>query len=422
MGNLADWIVVGGGIKHRLVIAFSVLILLFVLMAGIGLWQLGELQRAAAPQAGFAAAADDARSMLVGLAAAGFALAIGYAWCVTTTVTRPLRRASAVAESVADGDLTEQLDARELAATGHLLQAIDRMMRSLRALIGEVAAGARTVTDTSAQIAHGNVDLSQRTEEQASTLEQTAASMEELTSTVAQNAQHAQQADQLARDASDVARRGSDVVDQLLATMDQISDASKRIADIIGVIDGIAFQTNILALNAAVEAARAGEQGRGFAVVATEVRSLAQRSGAAAKEIKALIGDAAQKVQAGSGLADSAGHTMVEVVAATGKVGELIAQIASASREQADGIAQVNTALTQMDQVVQQNASLVEEATAATESLKDEAGRLLQAVSRFKLPGGADAGQPPPEVLTLALPRKLQPAAPGARLPMSATR
>ena len=209
--------------------------------------------------------------------------------------------------------------------------------------------------------------------------------MEELTTTVAQNAQSARQASQLASSASEVAQRGGQVVDQVLGTMDEILDASKKIGDIVGVIDGIAFQTNILALNAAVEAARAGEQGRGFAVVAAEVRHLAHRSAAAAKEIKTLIGDTVQKVQAGSTLTDTAGHTMVEVVSSVKEVSDLIAEIAAASQEQSSGIAQINTALAQMDQVVQQNASLVEEATAATESMKEEANWLRQVVSRFKL-------------------------------------
>jgi methyl-accepting chemotaxis protein len=267
------------------------------------------------------------------------------------------------------------------------------MTQNLRGLVGEVAAGAHAVADSSAQITQGNLDLSQRTEEQASTLQQTASSLEELTSTVMQNARNAQEASQLASGASDLARKGGDVVSDVVATMTGISDASARIADIIGVIDGIAFQTNILALNAAVEAARAGEQGRGFAVVAAEVRSLAQRSAEAAKEIKTLIGASVDKVQAGSKLADAAGKTMEEVVASVRQVTDRIAEIAAASNEQSSGIEQVNTAVTQMDRVVQQNASLVEEAAAATESMKEQAGSLLRMVSRFNLGGTAPVAQ-----------------------------
>ena len=243
------------------------------------------------------------------------------------------------------------------------------------------------VSDISAQIAQGNVDLSQRTEEQASTLEETASSMEELTSTVTQNAQNARQASTLAVSASDVARKGGQVVGQVVSTMTGISESSKKISDIISVIDGIAFQTNILALNAAVEAARAGEQGRGFAVVAAEVRNLAQRSASAAKEIKTLIGDSVNKVDAGTKLVGAAGKTMDEIVGSVKQVSDLITEIAAASQEQSAGIEQVNTAITQMDQVVQQNASLVEEATAATESMKEQASALLQMVSRFKFGG-----------------------------------
>ncbi len=264
------------------------------------------------------------------------------------------------------------------------------MTDRLRSLLADVASGVHTVSEASAQIAQGNQDLSERTEHQASTLEQTASSMEELTSTVGQNAQSAREASQLAVSATDVAHKGGQAVDQVLLTMDEILDASKKIGDITSVIDSIAFQTNILALNAAVEAARAGEQGRGFAVVAAEVRSLAQRSAAAAKEIRTLIGNTVQKVQAGSSLADGAGHTMVEVVSAVKKVSDLIAEIAAASQEQSSGIAQVNTALAQMDQVVQQNAALAEEATSATESMKQQADWLLQVVSRFKLGGERD--------------------------------
>ncbi|HMA07193.1 MAG TPA: methyl-accepting chemotaxis protein [Ramlibacter sp.] len=373
MAKIFGRLVFGKGIKQRLTIAFSVFILLIVLVPAVG-----------------AAAAEAGRDRLIGIGAAAVLIGILYAWRVIAAITKPLRKAAAVATQVADGDLTVQLEAWEISETGHLLQALAHMTDSLRSLLADVASGVRTVSEASAQIAQGNQDLSARTEHQASTLEQTASSMEELTSTVGQNAQSAREASKLAVSATDVAHKGGDAVEQVLLTMDEILDASRKIGDITGVIDSIAFQTNILALNAAVEAARAGEQGRGFAVVAAEVRSLAQRSAAAAKEIRALIGDTMQKVQAGSSLADGAGHTMVEVVSAVKKVSDLIAEIAAASHEQSAGIAQVNAALTQMDQVVQQNAALAEEATSATESMKQQADWLLQVVSRFKLGGQRD--------------------------------
>jgi methyl-accepting chemotaxis protein len=333
-------------------------------------------------------------------AAAAFRLAVGILVAITVLaliasgavaifmsgiIVRPLRTAIAAADQIARGDLSADIAAGGTDETGQLLKSLAEMTQNLRTLVGEVASGAHTVSDTSAQIAQGNLDLSQRTEEQASTLEETASSMEELTSTVTQNAHSAKQASQLAVGASEFARKGGEVVGRVVSTMTGISDSSRKIADIIGVIDGIAFQTNILALNAAVEAARAGEQGRGFAVVAAEVRNLAQRSAAAAKEIKTLIGDSVDKVDAGTRLVDAAGKTMEEIVTSVTKVSELIAEIAAASQEQSSGIEQVHTAITQMDQVVQQNASLVEEATAATESMKEQAGSLLQMVSRFKL-------------------------------------
>jgi methyl-accepting chemotaxis protein len=310
---------------------------------------------------------------------------VGVGFVVTRGITGPIGAAVSASQRVAAGDLTVQVRVSGKDETGQLLQAISGMTQSLRTLMGEVATGAHTVSDTSAQIAQGNLDLSQRTEEQASTLEETASSMEELTSTVTQNADNARQASQLAIGASEVARRGGEVVGQVVSTMTGISESSRKIADIIGVIDSIAFQTNILALNAAVEAARAGEQGRGFAVVAAEVRNLAQRSAAAAKEIKTLIGDSVHQVDAGTKLVDAAGKTMEEIVTSVKTVSDLIAEIAAASQEQSSGIEQVNTAVTQMDQVVQQNASLVEEATAATESMKEQAASLLQTVARFKL-------------------------------------
>nr|MBA3937768.1 methyl-accepting chemotaxis protein [Planctomycetota bacterium] len=291
-----------------------------------------------------------------------------------------------VTARVAAGDLTVDVPVRE-GDEESMLSGVRAMVQSLRGLVGEVATGARGVADASLQIAQGNTDLSRRTEEQASTLEETAGSMEELTSTVTQNAESARQASDVAANATALARKGGQVVGDVVSTMNGITDASRRIGDIIGVIDGIAFQTNILALNAAVEAARAGEQGRGFAVVAAEVRNLARRSATAAKEIKALIGDSVQKVDAGSKLVGVAGDTMTQLVASVMQVGNLIAEIAAASREQSSGIEMVNTAVSQMDQVVQQNASLVEEASAATEAMSAQARTLLEVVSRFKLDG-----------------------------------
>ncbi len=358
-----------------------------------------------------AATALSGRNLLIGVCLAGVLLGLLFAWWITASITRPIRQGVSVARRVADGDLTVQVQVRGRDEMGQLLQALADMTQNLRSLVGDVAAGAHTVSDTSAQIAQGNLDLSQRTEEQASTLEETASSMEELTSTVTQNAQNARQASQLAVSASDVARKGGQVVGQVVSTMNGISESSRKIADIIGVIDGIAFQTNILALNAAVEAARAGEQGRGFAVVAAEVRNLAQRSAAAAKEIKTLIGDSVDKVQAGTKLVDAAGQTMEEIVGSVKKVSDLIAEIAAASQEQSSGIGQVNTAVTQMDQVVQQNASLVEEATAATESMKEQAASLLQLVSRFKLGGEqGDGATLQAEAPRAAAPRRAAPA------------
>ncbi|MEJ8839092.1 methyl-accepting chemotaxis protein [Ramlibacter sp. AN1133] len=347
-----------------------------------------EAKSLAAESAGTARAS---LSLMAAATGASALLALLFAIVVTRSITRPIGEAVAAARRVAHGDLTVDLPTTRRDEAGLLLAALQDMTEQLRHLLGEVAGGAHVVAHTSAQIAQGNQDLSQRTEEQASTLEETASSMEELTSTVAQNADSARQASQLAVGASQVARKGGEVVGQVVSTMEGITASSRKISEIIGVIDGIAFQTNILALNAAVEAARAGEQGRGFAVVAAEVRSLAQRSAAAAKEIKALIGESVEKVGAGARLVDHAGHTMDEIVSAVTKVSDLVADIAVASQEQSSGIQQVNAGVTQMEHVVQQNAGLVEEATAATEAMKAQSASLRQLVARFKLHAGAPA-------------------------------
>ncbi|MDM0027339.1 methyl-accepting chemotaxis protein [Variovorax saccharolyticus] len=320
----------------------------------------------------------------VALAAVLFALG----WSISRGLLKQLggepAAASAIARRIADGDLAASIELKAGDASS-LMHAIEHMRGSLSKVVGEVRTGTDTIATASSQIASGNQDLSSRTEEQASSLEETAASMEELTSTVKQNADNARQANQLAVSASEVAVKGGSVVSQVVGTMTAINTSSKKIVDIIGVIDGIAFQTNILALNAAVEAARAGEQGRGFAVVASEVRSLAQRSAAAAKEIKTLIGDSVEKVEEGSKQVAEAGKTMEEIVDSVKRVTDIMGEITAASQEQTSGIEQINQAITQMDQVTQQNAALVEEAAAAAGSLQEQAGSLSQVVSMFRL-------------------------------------
>ncbi|SFN17844.1 methyl-accepting chemotaxis protein [Variovorax sp. OV329] len=323
---------------------------------------------------------------LCALVLAAVLLALGW------TISRGLRRqlggepaqAADITLRIAQGDLSVPIALRK-DDDASLMHSLKAMRDSLAQVVGEVRSGTETIATASGQIASGNQDLSSRTEQQASSLEQTAASMEELTSTVKQNADNARQANQLAVSASEVAVKGGTVVGQVVDTMASIDASSKKIVDIIGVIDGIAFQTNILALNAAVEAARAGEQGRGFAVVASEVRNLAQRSAAAAKEIKGLINDSVGKVRAGSQLVGEAGQTMQEIVGSVKRVTDIMGEITAASHEQTQGIEQINQAISQMDQVTQQNAALVEEAAAAAASLQEQAGGLVHAVSVFRL-------------------------------------
>ena len=355
------------------------------------------------------------RNISIAVIAFGLLLAalIGY-WLIRA-ITLPLDTAVRVARAVAEGDLTQRIEVNSSNEFGQLLQALKDMNESLVSVVGQVRNGTDTVAHASSQIAAGNLDLSSRTEQQASSLEETASSMEELTSTVKQNAENARQANQLVGSTADVAVKGGQVVGQVIDTMSSIKESSRKIADIIGVIDGIAFQTNILALNAAVEAARAGEQGRGFAVVASEVRNLAQRSASAAKEIKGLIEDSVGKVDAGGKLVDEAGVTMDEIVSSVKRVTDIMSEIAAASQEQSAGIEQVNQAITQMDDVTQQNAALVEEAAAAAESLQDQATKLAEAVSVFKLEAGAYSARPELPVLSdrvTALPKsRLKPKA-----------
>ena len=318
----------------------------------------------------------------------GLGLAVWIGFALIRAIVRPLNHAVTVAHAVAAGNLTSKIKFIAQDETGRLMQALQDMNDNLVKLVGDVRASADFITTASQEIATGSGDLSQRTEEQASSLEQTASSMEQLTATVKHNAENARQANQLGLGARDVAMKGGKVVGKVVTTMALINESSNKIVDIISVIEGIAFQTNILALNAAVEAARAGEQGRGFAVVAGEVRTLAQRSAAAAKEIKALIGDSVEKVVGGTKLVDEAGKTMEEIVIAVKRVTDIMADISAASSEQSVGIDEVNKAIIQMDEVTQQNAALVEEMAAAAESMKEEATKLAGAVSVFKLDDG----------------------------------
>ncbi|MBK1891421.1 MCP four helix bundle domain-containing protein [Undibacterium sp. 14-3-2] len=330
---------------------------------------------------------QSALMLMISIAVLAVICGAAVAWFTSRSITAPIGVAVDLAKTVAKGDLTSEIQVHSTDETGQLMQALKDMNGNLIDIVSKVRVGTETIHTAATEIASGNLDLSSRTEEQAGALEETASSMEELTSTVKHNTDNARQANQLAISASEVAAKGGAVVNEVVHTMGAINASSKKIVDIIGVIDGIAFQTNILALNAAVEAARAGEQGRGFAVVASEVRNLAQRSAGAAKEIKTLIGDSVEQVEIGSRLVDQAGSTMDSVVSSIKNVTDIMGEMSLASQEQTSGIEQINHAVTQMDEVTQQNAALVEEAAAAAASLEEQAQVLTQIVSVFKIPG-----------------------------------
>ncbi|WP_250536856.1 methyl-accepting chemotaxis protein [Caballeronia sp. AZ10_KS36] len=328
---------------------------------------------------------NDARIQMILLSLGAVLAAIGTGVVITRSITRPIHEAVNLAEAVADGDLTHRLEVASSDEIGRLQGALKRMIENLHGIVGNVRTATQTITHASREVASGNMDLSSRTEQQASALEETAAAMEELTSTVKQNADNALEANRVASDASVIAGKGGEAVNRVVDTMEAINASSREIVNIIAVIEGIAFQTNILALNAAVEAARAGEHGRGFAVVASEVRSLAQRSATAAKEIKTLIDDSVDLADTGSQIVGEAGQTIREVLSSISRVSTIVGEMSTSSREQSDGIEQINQAVTQMDQVTQENAALVEESAAAAQSLRDQAAELTQLVASFKL-------------------------------------
>ena len=378
----------------------------------------------------------ETRNWSVVLIIAGLAVGGTLAAWLAAEVSRPIHSAMLVAQRIASGDLGTRITQEDRGDAGLLMSAMQAMNDKLVTMIAGVRSGADTLSSGAGEIASSSVNLSARTEQQATALEETASSMEELTATVKQNADHAHQASKLALSASEVAVKGGEVVSEVVGTMASINESSRRIAEIIGVIDGIAFQTNILALNAAVEAARAGEQGRGFAVVASEVRNLAQRSASAAREIKALIDDSVNKVSAGTHLADKAGNTMNEVVASVKRVTEIIGEIAAASAEQTTGIEQVNQAIAAMDQVTQQNSALVEESAAAAASMRDQAGALKHTIASFGVQAehtrpaaqihlvASNPGKPAaPSAAPVRRPRPAPaPSAPTARKPRAAAR
>ncbi len=352
-----------------------------------------KAQNNAAKQAGLDAhhTYQATRTLMIALSAAAVALGALLAFVLTVSITRPVARALVVANTVAAGDLTSVIVIDSRDEMGQLLEALKRMNDGLAKTVSTVRSGTDNIAMSASEVAAGSMDLSARTEQQASSLEETASSMEELTSTVKQNADNARQAHKLAESASLIAHRGGDVITRVVATMEQINQSSDKIGDIIGVIDGIAFQTNILALNAAVEAARAGEQGRGFAVVATEVRNLAQRSAAAAREIKGLIDVSSSTVASGSALVNQAGDTMTELVDSVRRVTDIVSEITAASVEQHAGLEQINQAVTEMDDVTQQNAALVEQSAAAAAAMQSQSQQLAQVVSAFKLRAGSSS-------------------------------
>ena len=353
----------------RVALGISILVLMIVSMGVIGALQLS----------------GDLRLLTIALATISVVILLGM-WVLTLrAVSRPLEQAVVLARRVASGDLTAEIKSDGNGEFGKLLDALKSMIENLTRMVSDIRVSAEAIHTSASEVASGNTNLSQRTEEQASTLEQTASSMEQLTAAVRENTESARKANALSKSANTVAAHGGEVVSEVVITMIQIQESSRKIADIISVIDSIAFQTNILALNAAVEAARAGEQGRGFAVVASEVRSLAQRSADAAKEIKGLIGDSVARVDTGMKLVETAGKTMSEIVESVARVTTIIDQITTASNEQSSGIEQVNQAINQMEQVVQQNAAVVEQATAAAESMRTQAQLLTQMSGVFKL-------------------------------------